>query len=141
MLVLSRHKNEKVMIGDDVVVVVSEIRGDKVSLGFEAPKGISVHRQEVYDAIKRNGSDHAHEASEEGGEIILEERAIKLRDQILKTWNPPLTSGDERKADIAQTSVMLSLAFVFGSEFLGPLTSNQQVAITSGLALFEKVIG
>ena len=57
MLVLSRHVNEEVVIDDDVVVTVVEIRGDKVRLGFDAPKEVSVHRREVYEAIKREGKD------------------------------------------------------------------------------------
>lgn len=59
MLVLSRHRNEDIMIGDDIVITVLEIRGDKVRLGVEAPKDVVVHRREVYEAIKReneNGS-------------------------------------------------------------------------------------
>ena len=57
MLVLSRKKDEKIMIGDDVVVTIVDIRGDKVRLGFDAPKLVPVHRQEVYDAIKRDGGE------------------------------------------------------------------------------------
>ena len=53
MLVLSRHRDESIMIGDDVVVTIVDIRGDKVRLGIDAPQDIPVHRQEVYDAIKR----------------------------------------------------------------------------------------
>ncbi len=53
MLVLSRHRDESIMIGDDVVITVVDIRGDKVRLGIDAPKEIPVHRQEIYDAIKR----------------------------------------------------------------------------------------
>ena len=53
MLVLSRKKDEKIIIGDNITVMVIEIRGDKVRLGIEAPKEVTVHRQEVYDAIKR----------------------------------------------------------------------------------------
>jgi carbon storage regulator len=56
MLVLSRKKNESIVIGDDVVVTVVEVRGDKVKLGIEAPKEVTVHREEVYNAIQRNGS-------------------------------------------------------------------------------------
>ena len=59
MLVLSRKKNESIVINDDIKIVVVEIRGDKVRLGVEAPKEVPVHRREVYDAIKRseqNGS-------------------------------------------------------------------------------------
>lgn len=53
MLVLSRKKNESIIINNDITVVVVEIRGDKVRLGVEAPKEVPVHRREVYDAIKR----------------------------------------------------------------------------------------
>ena len=53
MLVLSRHRDESIMIGDNVVITVVDIRGDKVRLGIDAPQEIPVHRQEVYDAIKR----------------------------------------------------------------------------------------
>lgn len=55
MLVLSRHKDKSVMIGDDIKITILEIRGDKVRLGFKAPSGVPIHRQEVYDAIKRAG--------------------------------------------------------------------------------------
>jgi carbon storage regulator len=54
MLVVSRKKNEKIVINDDIEIVVVEIRGDKVRLGINAPKEVPVHRQEVYDAIQRN---------------------------------------------------------------------------------------
>ena len=53
MLVLSRKKNESIVINDDITIVVVEIRGDKVRLGVEAPKAVSVHRREVYEAIQR----------------------------------------------------------------------------------------
>ncbi len=54
MLVLSRKKNESIVIDNDITIVVVEIRGDKVRLGVEAPKEVPVHRREVYDAIHRN---------------------------------------------------------------------------------------
>ncbi|MGC6442258.1 MAG: carbon storage regulator CsrA [Rubripirellula sp.] len=57
MLVLSRHRDESIMIGDDVVITIVDIRGDKVRLGIKAPQEIPVHRQEVYDAIKRENQD------------------------------------------------------------------------------------
>ena len=53
MLVLSRKKDEKIIIGDKITIMVIEIRGDKVRLGIDAPKDITVHRQEVYEAIKK----------------------------------------------------------------------------------------
>ncbi|MFN9626301.1 MAG: carbon storage regulator CsrA [Planctomycetota bacterium] len=51
MLVLSRKKNESIVINNEITIVVVEIRGDKVRLGVEAPKEVPVHRREVYDAI------------------------------------------------------------------------------------------
>jgi carbon storage regulator len=54
MIVISRKKNESIVINNDITVVVVEIRGDKVRLGIEVPQGVSVHRREVYDAIVRN---------------------------------------------------------------------------------------
>jgi carbon storage regulator len=51
MLVLSRNKDERIVIGDDVVITVVEVKGKKVKLGIEAPKTVSVHRQEVYNSI------------------------------------------------------------------------------------------
>jgi len=52
MLVLSRKKNESIVINDTISIVVVEIRGDKVRLGIDAPKDVVVHRKEVYEAIK-----------------------------------------------------------------------------------------
>jgi carbon storage regulator len=53
MLVLSRQRDESIMIGDTIVVTIVDIRGDKVRLGINAPAEIPVHRQEVYEAIQR----------------------------------------------------------------------------------------
>ena len=53
MLVLTRKENESIVIGDNIVITVCEVRGYKVRLGITAPKEISVHRQEVYDAIQQ----------------------------------------------------------------------------------------
>ncbi len=53
MLVLSRKKDESIVIGDNIEIVVVDVRGDKVRLGITAPKEISVHRREIYDAIQR----------------------------------------------------------------------------------------
>ncbi len=63
MLVLSRKKNESIIINNDITVVVVEIRGDKVRLGIEAPKEVPVHRREVYEAIKRNAIEGERQPS------------------------------------------------------------------------------
>lgn len=57
MLILSRKRNEVVRLNDNMKVVVVKILGDKVRLGFDCPKEVAVHRQEVYDAIQRKGQE------------------------------------------------------------------------------------
>lgn len=59
MLVLSRHRDETILLGNDVSITIADIRGDKVRLGIDAPRHIPVHRQEVYDAIKRENAKAA----------------------------------------------------------------------------------
>lgn len=53
MLVLSRQRDESIIIGDNIVITIVDIRGDKVRLGIEAPRDVTVHREEVYLAIKK----------------------------------------------------------------------------------------
>lgn len=65
MLVLSRKKNESIVINNDITIVVVEIRGDKVRLGVEAPREVPVHRREVYEAIQRNQRDDVEVESTE----------------------------------------------------------------------------
>ena len=68
MLVLSRKKDESIVINNDIKIVVVEIRGDKVRLGVEAPKEVPVHRQEVFDAIAR-GESLAESVDAEAGTV------------------------------------------------------------------------
>ena len=63
MLVLSRHRDESIMIGDEIVVTIVDIRGDKVRLGINAPTSVPVHRQEVFDAIQREAQAGADPAA------------------------------------------------------------------------------
>ncbi|MEX0642982.1 MAG: carbon storage regulator CsrA [Pirellulales bacterium] len=65
MLVLSRQRDESIIIGDNVIVTIVDVRGDKVRLGIEAPREVSVHRREVYEAIQRE--------NQQAGQIRLEE--------------------------------------------------------------------
>lgn len=70
MLVLSRKKDEKIVIGDSITLMVIEIRGDKVRLGIEAPRDVTVHREEVYEAIKReNAPDQKGNGTTDTGNI------------------------------------------------------------------------
>ena len=68
MLVLSRQRDESIMIGDDVEIIIVDVRGDKVRLGITAPKDIPVHRREIYDAIKRE-KDGTTESKEQEKEM------------------------------------------------------------------------
>ena len=61
MLVLSRYRDESIYIGDDVVITVVDIRGDRVRIGVQAPANVSVHRQEVYEAIKQESKEPGSE--------------------------------------------------------------------------------
>jgi carbon storage regulator len=61
MLVLSRKKNESIVISNDIVITVVEVRGDKVRLGIAAPKEVPVHRKEVWDHIQRHGAQKKEE--------------------------------------------------------------------------------
>ena len=58
MLVLSRKRDERIVIGDNIVITIVEVRGDKVRLGIDAPAEVPVHRQEVLDAMRRHTEPH-----------------------------------------------------------------------------------
>ena len=60
MLVLSRHKDQTIMIGDNIEITIVDIRGDKVRIGITAPSKIPVHRKEVYEAIKKENKQAAN---------------------------------------------------------------------------------
>jgi carbon storage regulator len=79
MLVLSRQRDETIMIGDDIELTVVDIRGDKVRLGIKAPPQVAVHRKEVYEAIRRENEQAARLA---GGELE------KLRSSVRTSRGP-----------------------------------------------------
>jgi len=69
-------------------------------------------------------------------------RARRLMDQVMKTWDPPLLTRSERKADVAQTSTMIAIAYIMGREFMpSEMTDNQREAIDSGLKVMNQVFG
>ena len=82
MLVLSRKKDESIVINNDITIVVVEIRGDKVRLGVEAPKEVPVHRREVFDAIAR-GDDVLPDA--DSTSAVLSSPAIGVADSAAAT--------------------------------------------------------
>jgi len=81
MLVLSRQRDESIMIGDDVEITIVDVRGDKVRLGITAPKQIPVHRREIYDAIQR---EKAQKAAGEGETSGPKDQAEKTAEEQAK---------------------------------------------------------
>ena len=79
MLVLSRQRDETIMIGDDVEITVVDIRGDKVRLGINAPRSIQVHRKEVYDAIKRENEQSSKLNPRDVADVLKHEENDKKR--------------------------------------------------------------
>lgn len=84
MLVLSRYKDQSIYIGDDIIVTIVDVRGDRIRLGVEAPANVSVHRQEIYEQIKREREqpaaarqDAPHAAREEKDGASEELRSVR----------------------------------------------------------------
>jgi len=78
MLVLSRQRDETIMIGDNVEITVVDVRGDKVRLGISAPSSVSVHRKEVYEAIESENARAAGASLELPGGVGASVGASKL---------------------------------------------------------------
>ena len=98
MLVLSRTRDETIMIGDDVQITVVDIRGDKVRLGITAPAEVPVHRKEVYEAIKR---ENAQAARMSPGDVTGNAKTPnnKQNKQQTNDKNGPSNPGDRRRND------------------------------------------
>ena len=95
MLVLSRQRDETIMIGDEVEITVVDIRGDKVRLGITAPRSIQVHRKEVYDAIKRENQQAAGLKPDDVADVIDRGTGSSGRnenDKKRSTDDPPRSS-------------------------------------------------
>ncbi len=96
MLVLTRQRDQTIMIGDDIEITVVDIRGDKVRLGITAPSTVPVHRKEVYEAIKRENEQAAQFNSRiQNGDLDVIRRAISPGPPKTKTRANPsaLTAG------------------------------------------------
>ena len=94
MLVLSRQRDETIMIGDDVEITVVDIRGDKVRLGITAPRHIQVHRKEVYEAIKRENERAAKLKPKDVDEVLGQTGAPQDPSSPRSASSPACESGD-----------------------------------------------
>ena len=100
MLVLSRQRDETIMIGDDVQITVVDIRGDKVRLGITAPRHIQVHRKEVYDAIKRENEQAARIRQQDVADVIEREGDPSKNENDTQRREPPrLNRKDQEDPD------------------------------------------
>ena len=100
MLVLSRQRDETIMIGDEIEITIVDIRGDKVRLGITAPNTIPVHRKEVYEAIQRE--------SREAAKVKMEDLPNLPRPTHLDRPAGLLT-GEVRPAALPETSSVLNV--------------------------------
>ena len=122
MLVLSRRREQAIMIGHDVEITVVDIRGDKVRLGIRAPATVSVHRREVFDAIEQ--------ANKDASKLQPPEVNLKLEQPPLKLVQPPLQSKesqmdpflraaiDEAKKGLAEGGLPIGSVLVRGNEII-----------------------
>ena len=109
MLVLSRYCDESIYIGDDIVVTVVDIRGDRVRIGVQAPSDVSVHRQEVYEAIKNESK-------------VLDSTPRKTE---RSSTSPPLSQElSKRKAKISTTEAKALPVDVVTTVEFGGLTTD-----------------
>lgn len=91
MLVLSRRKDETIMIGDDIEVTIVDIKGDTVRIGIAAPRSVSVHRKEIYEAIQAENIAAAQQQS------IPDQKAIGGLAAMLKKQPPAPTDPKKKK--------------------------------------------
>lgn len=123
MLVLSRQRDQSVMIGDDMEVRVVDVRGDKVRLGFVAPRDVNVHRKEVYDAIRNENRAAAQVMPQDVKGVVPGPNGRKLR--LAGTTPPPLANDpflraaiDEAKAGLSEGGLPIGSVLVRGGEIV-----------------------
>lgn len=91
MLVLTRKRDESIMIGDDIKIIVVDVRGDQVKLGIDAPRNIPVHREEIYKEIQE---ENRRAALSESADLTAVERVLRQSDQTGRA-NRPASPVDE----------------------------------------------
>ena len=105
MLVLSRQRDETIMIGDDIEVTVVDIRGDKVRIGINAPKEVSVHRKEVYEAIRKENREAAQVRPEDISGLRMNPQAGSTPAGGNGANASPLSGGTAGKPGVSPVSL------------------------------------
>lgn len=106
MLVLSRQRDETIMIGDEIEISIVDIRGDKVRLGINAPTRIAVHRKEVYDAIRRENTQAARLGASDLDSLAQTIKPGPARRELREQARPDSMLGATRvKPALGATSV------------------------------------
>ncbi len=98
MLVLSRQRDETIMIGDEIEITVVDIRGDKVRLGIQAPRTIQVHRKEVYEAIKAENAEACRVSVDDLKVVHGSDVRVREHSRIDRLRNPQEQTPPRRKA-------------------------------------------
>ncbi|MCA9410751.1 MAG: carbon storage regulator CsrA [Candidatus Omnitrophica bacterium] len=82
MLVLSRKKDEVIMVGDDIEITLVDIRGDQVKIGVSAPRSVSIHRKEIYDAIQQENKAAAQASKQSVASLaeVLRKKEMQAKD-------------------------------------------------------------
>lgn len=100
MLVLSRYRDESIYIGDDVIITVVDIRGDRVRIGVQAPPDVSVHRQEVYEAIKNEGKEASSVTRKTDRTPVLPQPVVPPLGQELSKRKAKISTPDAKSLPV-----------------------------------------
>lgn len=117
MLVLSRQKDQSIIIGDDVEVTIVDIRGDKVRLGINAPRSVTVHRKEVYEAVKRENQA----AAKLNPPVLMPEAHLKLAQEHHGNGADPflVAAIDEARKGLAEGGLPIGSVLVREGQVIG----------------------
>ena len=113
MLVLARQKDQSIVIGDDVVVTVVDIRGDKVRLGINAPREVSVHRKEIYDLVRQKNQKPDAPTPAPDTQAAPHAHYGNGTDKVLKA------AIDEARAGLAEGGLPIGSVLVRGNQIIG----------------------
>jgi cytosine deaminase len=116
MLVLSRQREQAIMIGDDIEVSIVDIRGDKVRIGIDAPRSVSVHRKEIYEAIRKENQAAAQIRADEIPSQLLPSPHPTMR---LASEDPLQVAIDEAKKSLSHGGIPTGAVLVRGGKVIG----------------------